>query len=131
MIKSLDHVVITTRALDQCIAFYTGVLGMWLERFIIVVPTLANPRLHYAPQVYLPSWVEVGETVGCFSLFILLYLVFTKFFPIVSIWEIQEGRSRGVQETVERVRSYLPEMERGAIPSGGTARGLEPREVPL
>ena len=33
MIKSLDHVVITTRALDKCIAFYTDVLGMQLERF--------------------------------------------------------------------------------------------------
>ncbi len=33
MIKSLDHVVITTRALDQCLAFYVDVLGMQLERF--------------------------------------------------------------------------------------------------
>jgi len=33
MINSLDHIVITTRALDKCIAFYTGVLGMQLERF--------------------------------------------------------------------------------------------------
>ena len=33
MIKSLDHVVLTTRDLDQCIAFYTQVLGMQLERF--------------------------------------------------------------------------------------------------
>jgi catechol 2,3-dioxygenase-like lactoylglutathione lyase family enzyme len=33
MIKSLDHVVLTTRALDQCIAFYTHVLGMQLERY--------------------------------------------------------------------------------------------------
>jgi len=33
MIKSLDHVVLTTRALDKCIAFYTEVLGMQLERF--------------------------------------------------------------------------------------------------
>ena len=33
MIKSLDHVVLTTRDLDKCIAFYTQVLGMQLERF--------------------------------------------------------------------------------------------------
>jgi catechol 2,3-dioxygenase-like lactoylglutathione lyase family enzyme len=33
MIKSLDHVVITTRALDKCLAFYIDVLGMQLERF--------------------------------------------------------------------------------------------------
>jgi len=84
--------------------------GMWLERFIIVAPTLANPRLAYAPHVYLPSWVEVGETVGCFSVFVLFYLLFTKFFPIVSIWEVHEGRSVGVRETTERVEGYLPEL---------------------
>jgi len=105
--------------------------GMWLERFIIVAPTLANPRLGYAPQTYLPSWVEVGETVGCFSLFILLYLVFTKFFPIVSIWEIQEGRTQGVEETVERVRSYLPDTEPASVPIAAGMRALEPKEVPL
>lgn len=33
MIKGLDHVVITTRALDRCLAFYVDVLGMQLERF--------------------------------------------------------------------------------------------------
>ena len=33
MIKSLDHVVITTRDLDKCLAFYTQALGMQLEKF--------------------------------------------------------------------------------------------------
>ena len=33
MIQSLDHLVLTTRDLDRCIAFYTQVLGMRLERF--------------------------------------------------------------------------------------------------
>ena len=43
-----------------------------------------------------------------FATFILLYMVFTKLFPIVSIWEIQEGRERSVEEVKERVESYLP-----------------------
>lgn len=33
MIDHIDHVVLTTRDLDGCIRFYTGVLGMKLERF--------------------------------------------------------------------------------------------------
>ena len=32
MIQSIDHIVLTTRDLDKCIAFYTGALGMQLER---------------------------------------------------------------------------------------------------
>jgi len=84
-------------------------IGMWLERFIIVVPTLANPRLPYERGVYHPSWVEFSLLAGCFAFFILLYVLFTKFFPIVSIWEIQEGRKHAVTEVAERVRTYLPD----------------------
>ena len=83
-------------------------IGMWLERFIIVVPTLANPRLDYGVGEYMPTWVEWGETAGCFALFILFYVLFTKIFPIISIWEIREGRE-GLHELNQRVRGYLPD----------------------
>ena len=33
IVQSIDHIVITTRDLDKCLAFYTGALGMRLERF--------------------------------------------------------------------------------------------------
>lgn len=33
MLKSIDHIVLTTRDLDQCVDFYTRVLGMTLERY--------------------------------------------------------------------------------------------------
>lgn len=97
------------------IASASVVAGMWLERFTIVVPTLVNPRLPWERGFYTPSWVEVGETVGCFAFFILLCLIFTKFFPIVSIWEIKEGREKSVKEVGERVMSYLPAEEKGGI----------------
>jgi len=83
-------------------------VGMWLERFIIVVPTLANPRLPYERGIYHPSWVELSLLAGCFAAFILCYVLFTKFFPIVSIWEIKEGRQHAVSEVAARVRTYLP-----------------------
>ncbi|NOY52010.1 MAG: polysulfide reductase NrfD [Deltaproteobacteria bacterium] len=83
-------------------------VGMWLERFIIVVPTLANPRLPYERGIYHPSWVELSLLAGCFAAFILCYVLFTKFFPIVSVWEIQEGRKHAVSEVAARVRTYLP-----------------------
>jgi hypothetical protein len=35
-------------------------------------------------------------------------MLFTKFFPIVSVWEIQEGRETALPEVIERVRSYMP-----------------------
>jgi molybdopterin-containing oxidoreductase family membrane subunit len=83
-------------------------VGMWLERFTIVVPTLVNPRLPLPLAVYRPTWVEWSIMAGDFAMFVLLYLLFSKLFPIVSIWEIREGRERGVQETLARIRTYLP-----------------------
>jgi molybdopterin-containing oxidoreductase family membrane subunit len=84
-------------------------VGMWLERFLIVIPSLSNPRLQLEAPPYGASWVEWSLLAGFVAMFILLYAVFTKLFPIVSIWEIHEGRKESVAEVVERVESYLPD----------------------
>jgi molybdopterin-containing oxidoreductase family membrane subunit len=67
-----------------------GVLvGMWLERYLIIIPTLSLPRLSSAWGRYSPSWVEISITVATFAAMAALYLVFSKLFPIVSIWEFE------------------------------------------
>jgi molybdopterin-containing oxidoreductase family membrane subunit len=92
------------------IAGIAVVIGMWLERFNIVVPTSVNPRWEMETLGhYLPSWVELSILAGTFAGFVLLYMVATKFFPIVSIWEIKEGREESVRTVAERVGGYLPE----------------------
>lgn len=65
-------------------------IGMWLERFTIVVPSLSNPRVPIHSLVYVPSWVEWSLMAGCFAAFALLYMGFTKLFPIISMWELDE-----------------------------------------
>jgi Ni/Fe-hydrogenase subunit HybB-like protein len=96
------------------IASLAVIIGMWLERFTIVVPTLVNPRLPYPRGVYHPTWVEASLTAGCFAAFILLYVLFSKLFPIVSVWEIREGREKGFGEAVERIKGYLPGLSEAA-----------------
>jgi molybdopterin-containing oxidoreductase family membrane subunit len=67
-----------------------GVLiGMWLERYLIIVPSLSMPRLSAAWGRYSPSWVEISITVATFAAMAALYLVFSKLFPIVSVWEFE------------------------------------------
>lgn len=66
-------------------------VGMWLERFAIIVPTESRPTLLFSVGVYRPTWVEWSITVGAFAALALLYAIFVKVFPIISIWEVQEG----------------------------------------
>jgi Ni/Fe-hydrogenase subunit HybB-like protein len=91
------------------IASTTVVVGMWLERLNIVVPSLANPRLPFPTGFYVPSLVEWAMFVGGIATFILGFVLFARFFPLISIWEIREGRELSVKETVERLEGYLPD----------------------
>ncbi len=101
-----------TRTISGMVAASISItIGMWLERFIIIVPSLANPRLPYERGIYFPTWVEWSLMAGCFALFALMYMVFTKLFPIVSVWEVREARETGLKEIRERVKEYLPGME--------------------
>jgi Ni/Fe-hydrogenase subunit HybB-like protein len=71
------------------IASVTVLIGMWLERYIIIVPTLSRPRLAAAWGSYAPTWVEISITVATFATMVVLYLSFAKLFPIISIWEFK------------------------------------------
>lgn len=84
------------------------VIGMWLERLIIVVPSLANPRMDLPLGIYVPTMTEWALFAGGISVFILGCMVFAKFFPLISVWEIEEGRKMGVKEVEKRIHSYLP-----------------------
>lgn len=65
--------------------------GMWFERFLIVVPAMATPQVPVAWGSYTPTWVEWSITAGAMAGFALLYAVFSKVFPLVSIWEVSEA----------------------------------------
>jgi len=84
------------------------VIGMWLERLNIVIPSLANPRMDLSTGMYIPSLTEWSLFIGAVAVFILGYVLFSKFFPLISIWEIEEGREESVEEVEKRVKSYLP-----------------------
>lgn len=70
------------------------VVGMWLERFLIVVPSLSHKYLPYSWGTYRPSWVEITITAGTFAALALLYLIFIKLIPIISMWELKVGQQK-------------------------------------
>ncbi len=73
------------------IASITVVIGMWLERFLIIVPSLERKYLPYTWGSYRPTWVEITITAGTFAAMALLYMIFSKLVPIISIWELKLG----------------------------------------
>jgi molybdopterin-containing oxidoreductase family membrane subunit len=65
------------------------VAGMWLERFLIIVPSLSQKSTPYSWGSYFPQWPEIVIMISAFAAMALLYLLFSKFVPIISIWELK------------------------------------------
>jgi molybdopterin-containing oxidoreductase family membrane subunit len=82
-----------TRTIDGIVAAAVlALLGMWVERYLIVVGGLRVPLMAYDPASYSPSWVEWSIFAGALALFALIVSVFAKLFPVVSLWEVIEHR---------------------------------------
>lgn len=64
-------------------------IGMWFERFVITVTSLAQDFLPGAWGYYSPTWVDVLTYVGTFGLFFTNFLLFLRFMPMVAIAEIK------------------------------------------
>lgn len=65
-------------------------VGMWFERFIIIVTSLARDYDPYTWGLYRPTWVDISITAGSFGWFFLWFLLFAKLLPVVSIVEVKE-----------------------------------------
>jgi molybdopterin-containing oxidoreductase family membrane subunit len=82
------------RTITGCVVASFGVcIGMWLERFLIVVPSLSHKFLPYTWGHYRPRPVEIIITIATFAAMTLLYTLFAKFVPIISIWELKAGEA--------------------------------------
>ena len=68
------------------------IVGMWIERFLIVPGSLTVTTDPFTWRVYQISWVEISLSLGTLAFFLLLYLVASRFVPVISTWEVQEGQ---------------------------------------
>jgi Ni/Fe-hydrogenase subunit HybB-like protein len=108
------HIVASTVIASFCV-----VVGMWLERWNIVVPTMTHPRLILWGG-YAPTLTEWSLTAASFALFALLFLIAFKLFPPVSIWEVAEGRV--IEQTQAQVEIPPPELSTPLRRHWGIAR---------
>ena len=65
-------------------------IGMWFERFNIIVISLSRDFEPGAWGIYKISFVEAGITIGSFAWFFMFFLLFVKTLPAVSIAEMKE-----------------------------------------
>jgi molybdopterin-containing oxidoreductase family membrane subunit len=62
-------------------------VGMWMERFVIIVSSLQRDYLTTSWSTFAPTWVDIGLLVGSFGLFLHLMLLFCRFLPTVAVSE--------------------------------------------
>jgi molybdopterin-containing oxidoreductase family membrane subunit len=77
-------------------------IGMWFERFVIVVSSLSRDFLPTSWGYYKPTVVDIGILCGSFGLFFTLVLLFAKTLPVVSIVEVKSAID-GAQPTHHHV----------------------------
>jgi Ni/Fe-hydrogenase subunit HybB-like protein len=64
-------------------------VGMWLERFVIVVTSLHRDYLPSSWRMFYPTWVDILQFLGGFGLFSTAFLLFIRFVPMVALSEVK------------------------------------------
>lgn len=64
-------------------------IGMWFERFVIIVTSLHRDYLPSSWAMYSPTKIEIMTFMGSFGLFFTLFLLFIRFLPVINIAEVK------------------------------------------
>ena len=64
-------------------------IGMWFERFVIIVTSLHRDYLPSSWTMYSPTFIEVGIFIGTLGLFFTCFLIFTRVFPVIALSELK------------------------------------------
>ena len=64
-------------------------IGMWFERFVIIVTSLHRDYLPSSWAMFYPTIYDVGLYLFTFGLFFTLFFLFAKFFPVINMFEIK------------------------------------------
>jgi len=64
-------------------------IGMWFERFVIIVTSLHRDYLPSSWAMFYPTWADVGIYMFTFGLFFTLFFLFAKFFPVINMAEVK------------------------------------------
>jgi len=72
-------------------------IGMWFERFVIIVTSLHRDYLTSSWTMYKPTIVEFGLLIGTLGIFFTAFLLFIRIFPVISISEVKSILKTGTR----------------------------------
>lgn len=64
-------------------------IGMWFERFVIIVTSLHRDYLPSSWSMFYPTWVDLGIFIGTIGIFLFLFLLFARYFPVLALNELK------------------------------------------
>ncbi|HLU84307.1 MAG TPA: NrfD/PsrC family molybdoenzyme membrane anchor subunit [Vicingaceae bacterium] len=64
-------------------------IGMWFERFVIIVTSVHRDYLPSSWSMFYPTWVDIGVFIGTLGLFSVFYLLFLRYFPVLALNELK------------------------------------------
>jgi len=77
-------------------------IGMWFERFVIIVTSLHRDYLPSSWLMYSPSWVEICMYIGSLGLFFTLFFLFAKFLPVIAVAEVKSIYKTSSEEEIAK-----------------------------
>ncbi|MFL5752673.1 MAG: NrfD/PsrC family molybdoenzyme membrane anchor subunit [Bacteroidia bacterium] len=79
-------------------------IGMWFERFVIIVPTLCRTFLPSTWNMYHPSFVDIGIFVGTIGMFFTFFLLYARTFPVIAQAELKSIMKSSGKEYKEKAK---------------------------
>jgi Ni/Fe-hydrogenase subunit HybB-like protein len=64
-------------------------IGMWFERFVIIVTSLHRDYLPSSWTMFHPTFVDIGIFIGTIGIFFTLFLIFSRTFPVIALNELK------------------------------------------
>jgi molybdopterin-containing oxidoreductase family membrane subunit len=64
-------------------------IGMWFERFVIIVTSIHRDFLPSSWTMFSPTYVDIGVFMGTIGIFFTLFLLFARYFPVLALNELK------------------------------------------